>query len=136
MLQSMGVAKSQTRLNSNSNVDFEHYNNHFEHFCLLTLSHNRSLIMGNSIRRSGPCFNAILPNHPALSLTVQKSVLYICVSCCLAYRVIITIFLNSIYMCQYIVLVFFFWLTSLCIIGSSFIHLIRTDSDVFYLMAE
>src|SRR5574339_403006 len=31
---------------------------------------------------------------------------------------------------------FSFWLTSLCIIGSSFIHLIRTDSKVFFLMAE
>ena len=29
----------------------------------------------------------------------------------------------------------FFWLTSLCIIGSSFIHLVRTDSNVFFLMA-
>ena len=45
-------------------------------------------------------FNAILPNHPTLSLShrVQKTVLYICVSCCLAYRVIVTIFLNSVYM--------------------------------------
>ena len=35
------------------------------------------------------------------------------------------------------VLVFFFLdLTSLCTIGSSFIHLIRTDSDVFFLIAE
>ena len=31
---------------------------------------------------------------------------------------------------------FSFWLTSLCIIGSSFIHLIRIDSNVFVLMAE
>ena len=31
---------------------------------------------------------------------------------------------------------FSFWLTSLCIIGFSFIHLIRTDSNVFFLMAE
>ena len=31
---------------------------------------------------------------------------------------------------------FSFWLTSLCIIGSSFIHLIRPDSNVFFLMAE
>ena len=31
---------------------------------------------------------------------------------------------------------FSFWLTSLCIIGSNFIHLIRTDSNVFFLMAE
>ena len=27
---------------------------------------------------------------------------------------------------------FSFWLTSLCIIGSSFIHLIRTDSNAFF----
>ena len=27
---------------------------------------------------------------------------------------------------------FYFWLTSLCIIASSFIHLIRTDSNVFF----
>ena len=34
------------------------------------------------------CFNAILPNHATLSLShrVQKTVLYICVFCCLAYR--------------------------------------------------
>ena len=31
---------------------------------------------------------------------------------------------------------FSFWLTSVCIIGSAFIHLIRTDSNVFFLMAE
>ena len=31
---------------------------------------------------------------------------------------------------------FSFWLSSLCIIGSSFIHLIRTDLNVFFLMAE
>ena len=31
---------------------------------------------------------------------------------------------------------FSFWLTSLCIIGSSFIHLIRTDSNVFFLVAD
>ena len=31
---------------------------------------------------------------------------------------------------------FSFWLTSLCIIGSSFIHLIRIDSNVFFLTAE
>ena len=33
-------------------------------------------------------------------------------------------------------LFFSFWLTSLCIIGSRFIHLIRTDSNVFLLMVE
>ena len=46
------------------------------------------------------CFNAILPNHPTLALShrVQKTVLYMCLFCCLAYRVVITIFLNSVYM--------------------------------------
>ena len=34
--------------------------------------------------------------------------LHLSLHCCLAYRVIITIFLNSIYMCLYPVLVFFF----------------------------
>ena len=34
--------------------------------------------------------------------------------------------INILYWC------FSFWLTSLCIIGSSFIHLIRTDSTVFF----
>ena len=33
---------------------------------------------------------------------------YLCLFCCLAYRVIVTIFLNSIYIRQYTVLVFFF----------------------------
>ena len=48
------------------------------------------------------CFNAILPNHPTLTLShrVQKTVCskHLCLFCCLAYRVIITIFINSIYM--------------------------------------
>ena len=40
-------------------------------------------------------------------------------------------------MCVNIQYLFFsFWLTSLCIIGSRFIHLIRTDSNVFLFVAE
>ena len=63
--------------------------------------------------------------------------IHLCLFCCLVYRVIVTIFLNSIYICVSILYwCFSFWLTSLCIIGSSFIHLIRTDSNVFFLMAE
>ena len=61
--------------------------------------------------------------------------LHLCLFYCVVYRVIITIFLSSIYMFQYTVLVFFF-LTSLCILGPSFIHLIRTDSNPFFLIAE
>src|SRR5574337_689331 len=43
---------------------------------------------------------------------------------------LLNIYVSILYWC------FSFWLTSLCIIGSSFIHLIRTDSNVFFLMAE
>ena len=63
--------------------------------------------------------------------------IHLCFFCCLTCRVIVTIFLNSIYICLNILYWCFpFYLTSLCIIGSSFIHLIRTDSIVFFLMAE
>ena len=41
-----------------------------------------------------------------------------------------------IYALVYCIGVFSFWLTSLCIIGSSFIHLIRTYSNVLFLIAE
>ena len=48
--------------------------------------------------------------------------IHLCLFCCLAHKVIITIFLNSIYICVSILYwCFSFWLTSLCIIGSSFI---------------
>ena len=67
--------------------------------------------------------------------------LSLCFFCCLTYRVIFIIFLNYtyiyIYMCINILYwCFSFWPTSLCIIGSSFIHLIKTDSNAFLLMAE
>ena len=48
------------------------------------------------------CFNAILPNHPTLPLpqSPKDCSIHLCLAfCCLAYRVIVTIFLNSIYMC-------------------------------------
>ena len=85
------------------------------------------------------CFNAILPNYATLSLfhRVQQTVPYICVSFAglhtglsLPSFYIPYIYVSILYWC------FSFWLTSLCIIGSSFIHLIRTDSNVFFLMAE
>ena len=45
-------------------------------------------------------FNAILPNHPTLSLSQSPKdcSIHQCLFCCLVYRVIVTIFLNSIYM--------------------------------------
>ena len=73
--------------------------------------------------------------HPLLQSPKDCSI-HLCLFCCLAYRVIITIFLNSIYMRWYTVLVFFFLAHFTCIIGSSFIHFIKTDSTVFFLMVE
>ena len=47
------------------------------------------------------CFNAIPPNHHPLPLPQSPKVcsIHLCLFCCLTYRVIITIFLKSIYMC-------------------------------------
>ena len=52
-----------------------------------------------SLRSSHP---HLLPQSP------KDCSLHLYLFCCIAYRVIITSFLNSIYMCQYTVLVFFF----------------------------
>ena len=62
------------------------------------------------------CFNAILPNHPTPSPKPPPSPkdcsIHVCLFCCLAYRFIITIFLNSIYICVSILYwCFSFWLT-------------------------
>ena len=85
------------------------------------------------------CFNAILPNHPTLALShrVQKTVLYICVSFAVSHTGLSLPSFWIPYICVSILYwCFSFWITSLCIIGSSFIHLIRTDSNVLFLMAE
>ena len=44
------------------------------------------------------CLNAILPNHPPPPQSPKDCSIHLCLFCCLAYRVIVTIFLNSIYM--------------------------------------
>ena len=54
---------------------------------------------GYSLKSSHPC---LLPQSPKVCS------LHLCLFCCLTYRVIVTIFLNSIYMCKYTVSVFFF----------------------------
>ena len=52
---------------------------------------------------------SLTSSHPRLLPQSPKDCsIYLCLFCCLTYRVIVTIFLNSIYMCQYTVLVFFF----------------------------
>ena len=76
-------------------------------------------------------------SHPLhLPQSPKVCSIHLCLFCCLAYRVIITIFLNSIYMCYYTVLVFFFLAYFSLYNQPSFIHLIRTDSNVFFLMPE
>ena len=84
------------------------------------------------------CFNAILSEHPTLAFShrVQKSVLYICVYIffCFAYSVISLPSFKIPYICISILYwSLSFWLTSLCIMGSSFIHLIKTGSNELLL---
>ena len=85
------------------------------------------------------CFHDIPPNHPTLALShrVQKTVPYICVSFAIWHTGLSLSSLQIQYICVSILYwCFSFWLTSLCIIGSSFIHLMRTDSNVLFLMAK
>ena len=76
----------------------------------------------------------IIPPWPSPTESKSMCFIYVFFFFCFAHWVVIIIFLNSIYMHSYTVLVFFF-LTSLCVIGSSFIYLIKTDSNVFFLIA-
>ena len=77
-------------------------------------------------------------SHPhTFSHQVQKSVLNICVSFAvlhigpsLSSFKIPYIHVNILYWC------FSFWLASFCTIGSSFIHFIRSDANVFLFIAE
>ena len=81
-------------------------------------------------------FSQIIP--PSLSPTESKRLFYTSVSLLLSRIQDYCYHLSKfhIYALVYCIGVFLFWLTSLCIIGSSFIHLIRTDSNVLFLMAE
>ena len=82
-------------------------------------------------------FSHIIPPSP--SPTESKKLFYISVSLLLSCIWIYHYHLSKfhIYMCVSILYwCFSFLLTSLCMIDSSFIHLIRTDSSEFFLMAE
>ena len=78
----------------------------------------------------------IIPPLP--SPTESKRLFFTCVSLLLSHIQGSRYHLSKfpIYVLIYCIGVFSFWLTSLCIVGSSFIHLIRTDSNAFFLMAE
>ena len=106
------------------------------------------------------CYSLISSRLCLLPHSPKVCSLHLCLFCCLAYRVIITIFLNSIYqirsvaqlcltLCDpmnrstpglpvhhqlYTVLVFLF--LAYFTLYNSFIHLIRTDSNAFFLKAE
>ena len=76
-------------------------------------------------------------SHPRLlPLSPKVCSLRLCLLCCPACRIIVTNFLNSIYICWYAVFVFLFLTYITSIIGSRFIRLIRTDSNVFLFIAE
>ena len=84
------------------------------------------------------CFNAVLSEHPTLAFShrIQKSVLYICISFSVLHIGLSLPSFKIPYICISILYwCLSFWLTSLCKMGSSFIHLIRTDSNEFFLMA-
>ena len=74
-----------------------------------------------------PCYS-LDTSHPLPSPHVQRSILYVCFS--IDSLKINPSFLDSIYMHQYTIFILLF-LTYFNIIGSRFIHLIRTDSDIF-----
>ena len=79
-------------------------------------------------------FSAILPNHspPPQSPKDFYTSVFLLLSRIQGYHYHLSKFhmicVSIPYWC------FYFWLTSLCIIGSSFIHLIRTDSNVFFFL--
>ena len=77
---------------------------------LSALFHALNLDWSFLSHRQYKSFNAVLSNHPTLAFSQSPKVcsLYLCLFCCLTYRVVITIFLNSIYMCWYTILVFLF----------------------------
>ena len=80
-------------------------------------------------------FSQIFPCSP--SPTESARLFYTSVSLLLSHIEGYRYHLSKFHICVSILYwCFSFWLTSLRIIGSSFIHLIRTDSNVFFLMAE
>ena len=73
-------------------------------------------------------------SHPLHSLHVQKSILYICVSI-LTLQIGSSVLFSWFYIHVLIYNVFLFWLTSLCMTDSSFIHITENDPISFLLMA-
>ena len=74
-------------------------------------------------------FSQIIPPSP--SPTESKRLFYTLVSLILSRISCYHYYLSKFHIYTILYWCFSFWLTSLCIIGSSFIHLIRTDPNVF-----
>ena len=83
------------------------------------------------------CFNVTLSIHPSLSFPhhVHKSDLYVCITtAALQIHSSVPSFQSPYVFVNVQYLFFSFWLTSLYIIGSRFIHSIRADSNAFLFM--
>ena len=82
------------------------------------------------------CYSFISSHPRLLPHSPKVCSLYLCLFCCLVIGSLLPSFhlpyicINILYLC------FSLWLTLLCIISSSFIHFIRTDSNSFFLRAE
>ena len=93
-----------------------------------TLSHASNLVWWSTSHMIIYMFQRypLKSSHPRLLPHSPKvRSLHLCLFCSLVYTVVITAFLNSI--CIYVNILYWcfsFWLTSLCKIGSSFIHFI------------
>ena len=97
------------------------------------------LLFGNVSFHVTPATHLTLssPLPMSIRLYVYTSILYFCFSIAALQINSSVPFFYIPYICISVRhLSFSFWLTSLCIIGSRFIHLIRTDSNVFLFMAE
>ena len=129
-----------------------HVSHHLETPCHLPphsipLGCPRALALGALLHVSNSSWSSILhmviymfqcyslkSSHPRLlPQSLKDCSLHLCLFCCLTYRIIVTIFLNSIICINILYWCFSLWLTSLCVTGSSFIHLIRNDSNVLFL---
>ena len=81
------------------------------------------MIQCYSLKSSHP---HLLPQNPKVCS------LSLCLFYCFTYRVIVIIFLEAYICISMLYWCFSFWLTSLCIRGSSLIHRLRTDSNAFF----
>ena len=86
------------------------------------------------------CYSLKLSHPRLLPHSPNLCSLHLCLFCCLTDRVVITVFINPIYIPYKLhiysvsILYWCFCFTSLHIIGSNFIHLIRTDSNAFFFL--